>query len=100
MTAKVRLTESHRKAIIGLALAAPCRDWFAPFKSIASNGNLAPHLVRRSVRHIARKGLAEYAKGLTNDDGELRGAGYRLTDAGWLIANEQQEVKDAPYVEY
>jgi hypothetical protein len=98
MTNTVRLTERHRRAVVGLALAAPCHDWFAPFKSIASNGNLEPYLVRKSVRHIARKGLAEYASGLMNDDGEVMGAGYRLTADGWLIANEQPEVKDSPYV--
>jgi hypothetical protein len=97
MAETIRLTENHRRAIVGLDLAAPCHDWFVPFKSIASNGNLAPWLVRKSVRHIARKGLAEYASGLMNDDGELRGAGYRLTNAGWLIANEQPEVKGASH---
>jgi DNA-binding IclR family transcriptional regulator len=56
------------------------------FKAIARRSGLDPAHVRRSVRALARKGLAEYAKGLWTDDGELAGSGYRCTAAGLKAA--------------
>lgn len=93
----IKLTENCRQGLIGLALAAPCDDWYASFKSIGENCGLETHLIRRTIRLLARKGLAEYASGLANDDGEFKGAGYRLTGAGWAIVREYNEWKDRPY---
>ena len=38
--------------------------------------------VRRIVRQLARKGLAEFYRGLFNDDGMLCGSGYCITNIG------------------
>jgi len=38
--------------------------------------------VRRNVRALARKGLAEYHRGLWSEDGKPAGAGYCITDEG------------------
>ncbi len=38
--------------------------------------------VRRIVRHLARKGYAEYHRGLCTEDGDFAGAGYCITRAG------------------
>lgn len=38
--------------------------------------------VRRACRLLARKGLAQYERGLWSDDGEPGGAGYGATKAG------------------
>lgn len=56
---------------------------FAPI--IAATG-LDRATVRRNVRFLARKGLAEFARGLCTIDGGFAGAGYRATKAGkeWM----------------
>lgn len=53
------------------------------FKGIAARSGLDPKLVRRTVRSLARKGFAEYGRGLWNDDGEMAGSGYCCTKAGY-----------------
>ena len=39
-------------------------------------------LVRTLVRGLSARGLAFYARGLFNDDGEVAGSGYGLTEEG------------------
>ena len=51
---------------------------FAPIQAITTYDRKT---VRRHVRALARKGLAEYKRGLWNDDGPA-GAGYCITNAG------------------
>lgn len=58
------------------------------FATIARRGGLDPKHVRRSVRALARKGLAEYVKGLWTEDGEPAGSGYRCTAAGFASATK------------
>jgi len=38
--------------------------------------------VRRIVRHLARKGLAEFHRALQDDAGAVAGAGYCVTATG------------------
>jgi hypothetical protein len=56
--------------------------WYHAFKYIIGQTGLERKVVRRACRSLARKGLAEYGKGLWNDDGEPAGAGYAATRAG------------------
>ena len=56
--------------------------WFYPFKSIAEITRLDIQEVRRRVRRLARKGYAEFSKGLWTEDGEPAGSGYAITPAG------------------
>lgn len=55
------------------------------FRYIASETGLEVKQVRRSVRSLARKGLAEYVKGLFNNDGEVAGSGYCCTREGRAV---------------
>jgi len=77
------------------ALAEVFRDFdeysYLGFKSIAERSGLEPRLVRRTVRSLARKGFAEYGRGLWTEDGELAGSGYRCTRAGYEASNYQAE---------
>ncbi|MDF1627011.1 MAG: hypothetical protein P1U84_12070 [Parvibaculaceae bacterium] len=68
------------------AFAGLNEEHYMNFKAIAARSRLKRHLVRRVVRACARKGLLVYGCGLTNDDGEVAGAGYGLTAKGydWL----------------
>lgn len=47
--------------------------------------------VRRSVRALARKGWAEFHKGLCTEDGEFAGAGYCISNEGRRIANVRDD---------
>lgn len=65
---------------------------FAPIERATG---LTRHEVRRSVRALARAGLAEFHRGLCNYDGEFAGAGYCITAAGLTVC-PKQEFSDAP----
>jgi len=41
--------------------------------------------VRRIVRHLARRNLAEFHKGLCDDDGMFRGSGYCISHRGRAV---------------
>ena len=43
--------------------------------------------VKRSVRALARKGLAEYIRGLMDDEGKVAGSGYCATEKGAKFIN-------------
>ncbi len=60
---------------------------YVNFKTIAKRSGLDPKHVRRTVRALARKGLAEYARGLWSEDGEPRGSGYCCTKLGHETAS-------------
>lgn len=47
--------------------------------------------VRRIVRQLARKGMAEFYRGLFNDDGMLCGSGYCITPSGLQALSAQKE---------
>jgi hypothetical protein len=60
------------------------------FNHIAAISGVPRPKVRRAVRSLARRGLAEYAKGLWSEDGQPAGAGYGITVEGrkWLETAE------------
>ncbi len=60
----------------------PNGEMCVPFAPIIEDTGLDRQTVRRHVRALARKGLAEYFRGLCNEDGQPAGAGYCITDAG------------------
>jgi hypothetical protein len=68
------------------------------FKYIASETKLTESQVRRAVRSLARKGLAEYVRGLFDDDGQVAGSGYCATFQGALLVKGcvkcKQRVRD------
>ena len=52
------------------------------FKTIGKLSGIEPDLVRRVTRSLARKGLAEYVRGLFDDEGMVAGSGYCCTRLG------------------
>ncbi len=79
----VKVSEREKKALEALVGAGGRDDFgYLSFAGIASRSGLKREFVRRTVRALARKGLAEYGKGLWNDSGEVAGAGYCATPAG------------------
>ncbi|MGH6859246.1 MAG: hypothetical protein ACRECY_03255 [Phyllobacterium sp.] len=64
-------------------LTRPEGEYCTNFKTLATHANVSDvREVRRITRHLARKGYAEYFRGLTTYDGDLAGAGYCITPAG------------------
>ena len=52
------------------------------FRGIVSALKLELKQVRRACRSLAKKGLAEYQRGLFDDEGRAAGSGYCATRAG------------------
>ena len=80
----MKLSDRHLKILVAMA----DQDWdyrFMSFDSISAESEVDRGHIRRDVRHLARKGLVEFARGLSNEDGELRGSGYGITRAGLEI---------------
>lgn len=84
------------KALLALADGSrPDGEMCFPFKTIAGHGDGLPlEKVRRAVRGLARKGLAEYHKALSDDDGRFVGAGYCITHLGLKVAEELEPDHD------
>jgi predicted transcriptional regulator len=57
------------------------------FRTIARRTGLGRIQVKRSVRSLARKGLAEYIRGLFDDEGMVAGSGYCATQTGREFMN-------------
>src|SRR5690242_15607070 len=52
------------------------------FATIADKSGIEPSKIRRVVRSLARKGYAQYVRGLFDDEGQVAGSGYSCTRAG------------------
>lgn len=55
------------------------------FKTAAKHCETPPHLIRRVVRSLARKGMLAYARTLYEEDEPRISAGYTLTKAGAML---------------
>ncbi len=63
-------------------LTQPDGEMCVAFKRVESMTGLDRKTVRRSIRALAQKGLAEFHTGLCTEDGEFAGAGYCISVAG------------------
>lgn len=82
----VSLGHFEAMALTGLGIARDSHgeDYcVVTLATIAADGDLPRTRVRRAVRSLARKGLARYVSGCFNEDGEMFGSGYMVTDAGY-----------------
>ncbi len=86
---KIKISEKQLKCLE--ALAGDCcgdyanfdyYDQFYYFGFIAEKTGLPKNKVRVYVRALARKGLAEYQRGLFDDDGFIAGSGHAITKQG------------------
>lgn len=61
---------------------------------IAEETNLEKRVVRLAVRALARKGLAEYVRGLFSMQTDMiAGSGYRATKEGYDLVKNDSEFK-------
>lgn len=86
MSKQVRLDEDQETVLAFLANTGGSCDACFSFGSIGADTGLDRRRVRLACRSLKRLGFAFYARGLWNDDGEPRGAGYGLTRAGLFFA--------------
>lgn len=89
-TKPVKLNKNEQVVLQAMISATPSSwesdawpYWFFGFETIRRySGGSDRNLIRRIVRSLARKGMAEYRRGLSSEDGEVAGAGYGVTIAG------------------
>lgn len=83
-----KMPPHHASVLLALnEITQPSGECCVYFRTIARKVEMEVQQVRRITRHLARKGLAEYWRGLWTEDGDLAGAGYCITDKGREIAN-------------
>ena len=85
----VRVSEREMKALRALHESYDSDYDCMSFKAIAARSGLPLAQVRRTVRALARKGLAQYERGLFNEDGEVYGSGYSCTIIGHQFLEPQ-----------
>ncbi len=80
----------HLKVLDALDLLTfPHGEMCVGFKPISRETGIQDlREVRRIVRHLARKGMAQFFKALITDEGDFAGAGYCITPAGQKAAME------------
>ena len=85
----IRINEKERKALKSLA-KVPEEGYCKFFSTIAKDTGLTKKEVRRAVRSLSKKGLAEYIRGLLDEDGSpgYFGSGYAATRAGVSFISE------------
>lgn len=79
----VQMSDMQAKCLHALASGTrPHGEMCWHFKSIEDATGLTRVHVKRSVRALFRKGMAEFHKGLCTEDGYFAGAGYCISPAG------------------
>lgn len=87
------MTRDQKECLLKLnEISHPDGEVCVNFAYLMSETGFDRKTVRRNVRALARKGLAEYFRGLMNEYGELGGAGYCITKDGRELA-ESLEVE-------
>jgi hypothetical protein len=81
----VTLTALERQALVGMNAPEDCSSF--TFAQIAERSGLERCRVRRVVRSLARKGMAQYWRTAFYEDENKLAAGYALTDAGRNFAD-------------
>ncbi len=78
------MIEKHRKVLSALyELSQPHGEMCVYYRTIAKHTGMEERIVRNVVRHLARKGYAEYIRGLCDEyTGLLAGSGHCITKSG------------------
>lgn len=86
------MKEHHKKVLNVLVRDYDENDGgsFFCFTALSKRTNLDRRTVRLACRYLKRKGLARFAIGLSNNDGEFYGSGYGATE---LAVKEHNEIK-------
>lgn len=100
MTAKrISLNGNEVKVLdVLVAESRPEGEMCLPFAYIMNDTKLDRSAVRRACRSLARKGLAEFYRGLVNDAGEMAGAGYCASRAGVALVDPVDEREEQEHL--
>lgn len=80
---KVRINDNERKVLTVLdEVTDTWGERCLPFSWIIDGENLDLKAVRRACRSLRKKGLAEFHRGLMDEDGQVAGSGYCISKAG------------------
>jgi len=93
---KIRVSERERKVLEQLF------DWGQEHEEgsctytrvIATHTKLSFKDARGGVRALVRKGLAEFHRGLFDDDGMVAGSGYCISSAGTKLIAAERDAKE------
>ena len=93
---------AHDRAVLEQLVEAVNADGFEfyclNFAGLMRRTGLDRKTVRKACRKLARKGLAEFQKGLWTDCGEPAGAGYGATRAGIALIRKLETAELAEAV--
>lgn len=81
------LNANEVKVLAALASVGGSDFGCLSFRAIGQRVRLKRPEIRRACRSLARKGLAEFHRGLWSEDGEPRGSGYGATRSGCVWAD-------------
>jgi hypothetical protein len=78
----MNLNPNEAKVLVELADDYRCDFGYRGFAYLTRETGLDRKVVRRACRSLARKGLAQYGRGLWSENGEPAGSGYAATKFG------------------
>ena len=91
------MIDGQQKCLEALAeLSRPHGELCMPFAPLEAATGYDRRTVRRYVRQLARKGLAEYCRGLCTEAGEFAGAGYCISTDGIAALATTPTIKTPP----
>lgn len=70
------------------------------FRGLTYDTGLTIREIRLACRALTRKGLAEYVKGLFDEDGKVAGSGYRATEVGAVLVKHCDLCNKWPVYDY
>lgn len=86
-TEEPKISDLQRRVLAVLGEYFSCEANCVYIRYIAKEAGVDYRQARIAVRALARKGLAEYVRGLFHEDGTAAGSGYCATLAGALITH-------------
>lgn len=87
---EIKINENERKVLNYLVPMTDSEVQYQYFRHIAESTGLDLKQVSRACRSLKKKGLAEFMRGLFDDDGKAAGSGYGATEAGVRLIENQQ----------
>jgi len=90
MNEQIKINENEKKVLDYLvSRSAETGDTaYVYFRSIVAKTGLELKQVSRACRSLKKKGLAEYMRGLFDEDGMAAGSGYGNTEAGEKLISD------------
>lgn len=79
----------RQRAILDYLFSIP-EGWSMPFERIGKETFMSRDTARLVTRALAKMGITQHIRGLMNEDGEVAGSGYMLTDLGRAVIKKHE----------